>query len=118
MLIPLKIDNYINKNFKNELKYLVLLSLISKLVNPKLILEIGTFTGYSTLCLAEGLKKEVKLITIEKNKNCKIIYDKYFNLSHFYKKISTIHGDALKIIPNLNLKKIYLVFIDADKKNY
>ncbi|WGS82644.1 MAG: hypothetical protein P1T50_00045 [Candidatus Karelsulcia muelleri] len=46
MLIPLKIDNYLNKNFKNELKYLVLLSLISKLVNPKLILEIGTFTGY------------------------------------------------------------------------
>ncbi|XMD35193.1 MAG: O-methyltransferase [Candidatus Karelsulcia muelleri] len=141
MLIPLKIDNYLNKNFKKELKYLVLLrhetllkthyskmsitpyegrllSLISKLVNPKLILEIGTFTGYSTLCLAEGLKKEGKLITIEKNKNWKIISDKYFHLSPFYKKISQIHGDALKIIPNLNIKKIDLVFIDADKKNY
>ncbi|YCJ93590.1 MAG: hypothetical protein ACKA33_00055 [Candidatus Karelsulcia muelleri] len=72
---------------------------------------MGTFT----LCLAEGLKKEGKLITIEKNKNWKIIYDKYFNLSPFYKKISPLHGDALKIIPNLNIKKIIQIILIVEE---
>lgn len=93
------------------------LSFISKLVQPKLILEIGTYTGYSALCLAEGLLKEGKLITIDPNEETNHFARQYFNQSNCSKQIEIIEGQALDIIPTLE-NNIDLVFIDADKKNY
>lgn len=91
------------------------LKLISKLIKPKYILEIGTFTGYSTLCLVEGLSENGILITIDKNLHP--ISQKYFKNSKNQNKICSMNGNALDIIPKL-LYKFNLVFIDADKKNY
>ncbi|WGH26038.1 MAG: class I SAM-dependent methyltransferase [Candidatus Shikimatogenerans bostrichidophilus] len=111
----LKIYNNKNK-ISNNLQGRFL-SIISKIKKPKNILEIGTFLGYSTLCLSEGLKKKGILITIEKNKKYIYYAKKYFKKTKYYKKIKVIHGNALNIIPKL---KIYfdLIFIDADKINY
>ena len=94
------------------------LSMMSKIINPKYILEIGTYTGYSALCLAEGLQENGKLITLDKNKELIETFtkDKIKN-SKFYKNIEIKIGDALNIIPDLNYE-FDLVFIDADKKNY
>ncbi|SFC51924.1 Predicted O-methyltransferase YrrM [Zunongwangia mangrovi] len=94
-----------------------LLSLISKLVNPKNILEIGTYTGYSALCLAEGLQTNGKLHTIDINEELFDFQQKYFQESEFKDQIIQHLGDATKIIPRLDLK-FDLVFIDADKPNY
>ncbi|WP_212113319.1 O-methyltransferase [Candidatus Shikimatogenerans silvanidophilus] len=94
-----------------------ILSLISKIKQPKYILEIGTFIGYSTLCLYEGLKKNGLLITIEINENFNKISKKIFKKLKFNNKIKSILGDAKKIITKLPYK-FDLVFIDADKKNY
>jgi len=94
-----------------------LLSVISKLISPKTILEIGTYTGYSALCLAEGLAKDGKLITIDKNEELEPIVSKYFNLSEQSHQLNAIVGNAVDIIPTLN-EKFDLVFIDADKSNY
>ncbi len=94
-----------------------LLSVISKLISPKTILEIGTYTGYSALCLAEGLAKDGKLITIDKNEELEPIVSKYFNLSEQSSQLNAIVGNAVDIIPTLN-EKFDLVFIDADKSNY
>jgi predicted O-methyltransferase YrrM len=94
-----------------------LLSMISKVIQPKNILEIGTFTGYSTLCLAEGLVKNGKIITIDKNEELIDIQSKYFKKSGFYDRITTINGDALTEISKINAN-FDLIFIDADKKNY
>ncbi len=93
------------------------LSLISQMIKPKNILEIGTFTGYGTLCLCEGLLKEGEIDTIEKNEELEIFFSKYFKKSKHKNKIKYHLGCATKIIPALN-KKFDLVFIDADKKNY
>ncbi|QEE48276.1 O-methyltransferase [Flavobacterium alkalisoli] len=93
------------------------LSLISKLVNPKNILEIGTYTGYATLCLAEGLQKDGALDTIDVNEELVDFQRKYFDLSAYKNQIHQHLGSALDIIPELN-KKFDLVFIDADKENY
>ena len=93
------------------------LSMISKIINPKNILEIGTYTGYSALCLAEGMQKEGKLITIDKNEELEFFCKKYFEASSFYNQIQQIIGNALEIIPTIN-EKFDLVFIDADKSNY
>jgi predicted O-methyltransferase YrrM len=93
------------------------LSMISKLTQPKTILEIGTYTGYSALCLAEGLQKEGALITIDKNEELEGFSKKYFDESEFKNQITQIIGNAIDIIPTLN-KKFDLVFIDADKSNY
>ena len=93
------------------------LSLISKLVNPEIIVEVGTYTGYSCLCLAEGLKKNGKIITIEKDEEFASIAKKFFNGSKYKEKISLIIDDATNVIENIN-EKIDLVFIDADKVNY
>ena len=93
------------------------LSFISKLVKPKYILEIGTYTGYSALCFAEGLQTAGKLITIDPNEETNIIANKYFKQSAYAKQIELIAGDATKIIPKLN-SEIDIVFIDADKRNY
>ena len=94
-----------------------ILSLFSKLVNPENILEIGTYTGYSALCLAEGLKPNGSLQTLDINEECTSVADRYFKKSNFSKNIIQHIGDALEIIPNLNYN-FQLAFIDADKKNY
>jgi caffeoyl-CoA O-methyltransferase len=94
-----------------------LLSLLSKLVRPEFILEIGTFTGYATLCLAEGLKHGGKLITIDSNDETLSIAKKYFDKSEYASAIEIIHGDATQAIPGINAQ-FDLVFIDADKENY
>jgi len=93
------------------------LSMISKLIRPKSVLELGTFTGYATLCLAEGLHPEGEIHTIDVNEELEDFQRKYFNLSDYGKQIHQHIGDASKIIPNLDLK-FDLVFIDADKPNY
>lgn len=94
-----------------------LLSLISKLVQPKIILEIGTFTGYATLCLAEGLNESGKIFTIDQNEELSDIQQKYFEKSGVKDKIFPFLGNALEIIKNID-EKFDLVFIDADKENY
>ncbi len=93
------------------------LSLISKLINPKTILEIGTYTGYSALCLAEGLSPEGKLITLDINEELQPFTQSYFDKSKYKDQIDFKIGNALEIIPNLNIHPD-LVFIDADKNNY
>ncbi len=91
------------------------LSLLSKLVAPKRILEIGTFTGYATLCLAEGLKEDGLLHTIDINAEQQERVQGYFDESPFADKIRYHIGDAAVILPTLN-ETFDLVFIDADKK--
>ena len=93
------------------------LSMLSKIINPKHILEIGTYTGYAALCLAEGLQKDGTLDTIDINEELEEIQHKYFELSEYSNQIIQHIGDAIEIIPTLN-KKFDLVFIDADKENY
>ncbi|PSG91631.1 O-methyltransferase [Aurantibacter aestuarii] len=93
------------------------LSMISKLVRPKTILELGTFTGYATLCLAEGLQKDGEIHTIDINEELEDFQRKYFDLSGFGSQIYQHIGSALDIIPKLE-SKFDLVFIDADKPNY
>lgn len=94
-----------------------LLSLISKLIRPKNILEIGTFTGYATLCLAEGLASDGRIITIEVNPELAFISDKYFELSDYSSQIVPMVGDAKEIILDLD-DAFDLVFIDAKKQDY
>ena len=93
------------------------LSFISKIKSPEKILEIGTYTGYSTICLAEGLSKNGKIDTIDKNEELIKIQNKYFEESGFRNKIVQHTGNALDILKNLN-EKYDIVFIDADKENY
>ncbi|MFT4781579.1 MAG: caffeoyl-CoA O-methyltransferase [Psychroserpens sp.] len=93
------------------------LSMISKLIRPKTILELGTFTGYATLCLAEGLQGEGEIDTIDVNEELVDFQRKYFNKSNYGKQIFQHLGNALDIIPTLD-KTFDLVFIDADKPNY
>lgn len=94
-----------------------LLSMFSNMIQPKRILEIGTYTGYSALCLAEGLMDDGKLFTIDINEELEDRVRQYFKESEFNDKIRFLVGDAISIIPDL--KEIWdLVFIDADKKNY
>lgn len=94
------------------------LSMISKLIAPKTILEIGTYTGYSALCLAEGLTKEGKLISIDVNEELEPRVLNHWKQSEFYTQLELKIGDATVIIPELAEKSFDLVFIDADKKNY
>lgn len=94
-----------------------LLSVLSKLVNPKNILEIGTYTGYSALCLAEGMKTDGVLHTIDVNEELVDFQRKYFDKSGFGERIHQHLGNALDIIPKLDMH-FDLVFIDADKENY
>jgi predicted O-methyltransferase YrrM len=117
-----KLDRYTNANilqprmisgfFQGRL-----LSMISHMIKPKYILEIGTYTGYSAICLAEGLQENGKLITIDVNpENEELVYD-FINQSNNADKIKHIIGDAYQIIKTLNYP-FELVFIDADKPNY
>jgi predicted O-methyltransferase YrrM len=135
-----ELENYVEQHSQNEPELLVklfkethqkilqprmlsghfqgrVLSMLSKIINPKNILEIGTYTGYAALCLAEGIQKEGTLDTIDVKEELVSIQQKYFDLSPWKGQIITHLGDALEIIPTLN-KKYDLVFIDADKENY
>lgn len=91
------------------------LAMISKMVNPKRILEIGTFTGYATLCLAEGLQKDGVLYTIDINEEQEARVSTYFAESAYGSQIDYRIGDALELIPTI-AGTFDLVFIDADKK--
>jgi caffeoyl-CoA O-methyltransferase len=93
------------------------LSMISQMLQPDRILEIGTYTGYSALCLSEGLKKDGRLITIDINEELEDRVRGYFNDSAYHSQIDFRIGNALEIIPLLN-ERFDLVFIDADKVNY
>jgi predicted O-methyltransferase YrrM len=93
------------------------LSMLSKLIRPVNVLEIGTYTGYSALCLCEGMQQNGQLHTIDIKEELIDLQRKYFDKSTFGSQIFQHLGEALKIIPTLNLK-FDLVFIDADKENY
>lgn len=93
-----------------------LLSMISKMISPERILEIGTFTGYATLCLAEGLRENGRIYTIDINMELEDMVRSNFKRSDLDSKIIYQIGDAKEIIPSLN-ETFDLVFIDADKKN-
>jgi caffeoyl-CoA O-methyltransferase len=94
-----------------------LLSLIAQLLRPKAILEIGTYTGYSALCLAEGLAVDGVLHTIDRNAELRSLQQKYFDRSGKAHQIIAHLGDATEILPQID-EKFDLVFIDADKSNY
>ena len=93
------------------------LSLISKMIRPQCILEIGTYTGYSAVCLAEGLPPTGKLITIDINEELETRVRGYFKEAGIESQIDYRIGDAAEIIPTLN-EIVDLIFIDADKENY
>ena len=93
------------------------LSLLSRLLAPTYIVEIGTFTGYATLCLAEGLMPSGHLHTIEANEEYEEIQNKYFGQSPYREQIIQHFAPALEVLPTLP-DGIDMVFIDADKKNY
>jgi predicted O-methyltransferase YrrM len=93
------------------------LSFVAKLIKPQTILEIGTYTGYATLCLAEGLTRDGEIHTIEINEELVDFQKKYFDKSEFKNQIFSYLGEAKNIIPKLNLK-FDLIFMDADKTNY
>jgi len=95
----------------------LLLQFISKMIKPDKILELGTFTGYSAICLATGLSQNGILYTIEKNDELKNISQKYFKKSNFNNKIFPLYGDCIKVIHEIN-DVFDLVFIDADKREY
>jgi predicted O-methyltransferase YrrM len=93
------------------------LTMISNMINPSRVLEIGTYTGYSAVCLAAGLKNDGKLFTIDINEELQYMVRSYFKEAGLENKIEFHIGDAAAIIPSLD-EKFDLVFIDADKKNY
>ncbi|MBC8300447.1 MAG: O-methyltransferase [Pelagibacterales bacterium] len=93
------------------------LSMFSKMIQPENIIEIGTYTGYSALCMAEGLKNEGILHTLDINEEYTSIAKRYFNRSKYSKNIKQHLGNALDIIPKLECN-FQLAFIDADKENY
>lgn len=138
--LPEHIDNYAIKHSQAEPKLLAelfketwqkalvprmisghfqgrVLSMISKLVRPKNILEIGTYTGYSALCLAEGMQKGGTLHTIDHNEELYDFQRKYFKKSDYDRQIVQHVGEALEILPKIE-GPFDLVFIDADKANY
>lgn len=138
--IPEKLDDYVVAHSESEPKLLQqltretfqkilqprmssgpyqgrVLSMISKLIHPNSILEIGTFTGYSTLCLAEGLKSNGTIDTIDINEELFDFQRQFFDKSEYGSQIFQHLGNALEVIPKLN-KTFDLVFIDADKDNY
>ncbi len=93
------------------------LSMFSHMIQPKYVLEIGTYTGYSAICLAEGLHEDGKLVTIEIDPEVVEFAEKFFKESKYATKIHQKVGDAVEIIDSIN-DEIDLVFIDADKGNY
>ncbi|MBR4402812.1 MAG: O-methyltransferase [Flavobacteriales bacterium] len=94
-----------------------ILSMISHLLRPRRILELGTFTGYSALCLAEGLSEDGELITIDRNEELEDLAVSFFERSSYAGKIKMMVGDAMQVVPTLG-GEFDLIFLDADKKNY
>jgi caffeoyl-CoA O-methyltransferase len=94
-----------------------ILEMITKLINPKVILEIGTYTGYSGICMARGLSKDGKLITLDINDELEPMVRGFFKASGLEHKIDYRLGKALDLIPQIE-ERFDLVFIDADKANY
>ena len=138
--LPKEIDEYSGKHTQSETKILSdlnrethikvliprmlsghiqgrILSMFSHMIQPKNILEIGTYTGYSAICFAEGMKPNGKLITIDINNELETMANSYFEKSGFGNQIEMKIGNAMDIIPELELD-FDLVFIDADKHNY
>lgn len=107
-LNPIMLSGRIQGNF---------LAIISKLIKPLNVLEVGTYTGYSTLCIAEGLKPGGMIHTIDKNEELLEIQNKYFEKSGLKNQIRQYTGNALTIIPKLKIE-FDLIFLDADKENY
>jgi predicted O-methyltransferase YrrM len=95
----------------------VFLQMISHMIRPVSILEIGTYTGYSAICLSKGLSPQGKLTTIERNDELYGFAKKYFEKAGILSHINQLSGDALEIIPGLQ-EKFDLVFIDGDKREY
>ncbi|WP_462251695.1 O-methyltransferase [Ekhidna sp.] len=93
------------------------LSMLSHMIKPKNVLEIGTYTGYAALCMAEGMQEDGKLITIDNNEELSVRTKGYFQQSKYADQIEMLVGNALEVIPALN-QQWDLVFIDADKENY
>ena len=93
------------------------LSMFSKMIQPKRILELGTYTGYSALCLAEGLAEDGLVITVDVNPELEEMVDRYIQQSPFKGKIQQIIGDGMDIVPKLE-EQFDIVVIDADKRNY
>ncbi len=94
-----------------------LLASLSKMNRPELILDIGTFTGYSALCLAEGLSETGRLITLEQNEELSVIQNEFFEKSPYRSQIEQVFGDALTYLKNCALRP-NLIFLDADKSTY
>ncbi len=95
----------------------IFLSIISKIINPKNVLEIGTYSGYSTLCIAEGLDDNGIIHTIDKNEELLEIQNKYFEKSGYRNQVKQYTGNALEIIPKIKVN-FDMIFLDADKENY
>jgi len=93
------------------------LSFLSKISKPKSVIEIGTYTGYSALCIAEGLDPNGVIHTIDNNEELTYIQNKYFEKSNYRSNIKQYTDDAIKILPKLNITFDF-AFIDADKINY
>lgn len=93
------------------------LRLFSQMINPKNILEVGTYTGYSALCMVDGLQPDGKLITIDVNEELHEMVQRYIDKAGRSEQIEALVGNALEVIPELNYQ-FDLVFIDADKENY
>ena len=94
-----------------------ILRMLTSMIRPKKVLEIGTYTGYSAIAMAEALPHDGLLYTIDNNKELRPIIDTFIQKSGLQSKISVFFGDALKVIPTFHVKWD-LVFIDADKENY
>ena len=139
-IVPAEIEQYITQHSSAETKNLAdlnretfvkvmmpqmlsgqvqgkFLEFISRMINPEYILEIGTYTGYSAICLAKGLRSAGKLITIDINEELTPMVKKYITLEKLEDKIEVLTRNALQIIPTLT-QQFDLVFIDADKNNY
>lgn len=95
----------------------LILTMLSKMIRPRNILEVGTFTGYSAICLAKGLVEEGRLITIEINDELKNIASRYFEKAGLQESVKQLIGDANDIITGIN-EMFDLVFLDADKTDY
>lgn len=93
------------------------LSMISRMITPERILEIGTYTGYSALCFAEGLSKTGRIVTIDVNEELETMVRRYFDNSPYASQIDYRIGNAMEVIPGL-IDTFDLIFIDADKLNY
>jgi len=94
-----------------------MLSMLSHMIQPKRILEIGTYTGYSAICLTEGMQEDGKLITLDINEELEVMVRDYFEKAGLSQKIDYRIGNAMELIPEID-ETFDLVFIDADKKNY